>query len=249
VKSLVCASILFLSFCAAAETGPAFSYDVGVTDSGYQLRLEMSFSSDVTLEQVTHAFKSGFILSQVNPQVLSVENKPTGPGRYRQVMPIKTFGFRSELQADCEEISELERSWTRTCRLDTGIGGGRYMVWKTDTLRCSKDQGRVHCLAEIQGLAKPMQVLGIELISAKAFMVRAKYRAILNFAMTWFFLENGSLSISDSNRRFVEGPMQSALEKFQEEGVAAVKKSDFQFKDRFTLPPGESAKSGAVTPN
>lgn len=213
--------MLFFTLPAFADTA---GYAIRIDDNGYKLTIEMSFPATVSLGRIRQTLKNPVVLSQLSPHVKSVTNAPLDSVRYESLMVTKSFGISSELVSKCEEESS-KTTWSRACQLQTNRGdGGRYMEWKKDVVSCQQREDRTKvCAFLIQGKAKPLTLLGLQLLDAKRFSVKAKFEALNNFFKLYFYISDGSLSARRALKLFEQSPISQQLEDFSEKANQVLK--------------------------
>jgi hypothetical protein len=216
-------------------TDPAFAYDLAADDSGYRLRIEMSFSGSVGLARAIHGFRDPALLAEFNPAVDPVSNTPKDGKSYRSTMSFRTFGLRTKMVSECaEEGGVLEGFWKRRCRLDTSREeGGRYMDWKSDEVSCvaARAGSPLRCTLEIAGRIKDVLFM-----KSPVLTVKAKHRALLNWGMFWAYAENGSVSTALSNPIFERSPLRAELDSLLERGLRSARERRFSFRARASFP-------------
>ncbi|HEX4923982.1 MAG TPA: hypothetical protein VFV50_07845 [Bdellovibrionales bacterium] len=209
-----------LVLCASPARA-AFDYDLSINKTGYVLLLDFDFSAGVTLNEVKQNLKSGTLLKELGAKVDSVTTKTRDIGYEATTHVRNFFVLKTELLSLCRE-QDLGETWTRNCDLDvTEKDGGKYMEWKRDTITCARANGLVACKARIEGKAKPLTMLGMEILSSEEFTLKAKQEAIANFAKVWLHTELLSVSPKISLKHFENGPWPAALEKITGQNAVA----------------------------
>jgi hypothetical protein len=220
MKLLLGITILFFSQITMASTG----YHIKINDSGYDLKIEMSFSSYQSLMEIRKAFTRSAVISSLSPNVLSVTNTGS-PANYESLMVVKSFGIKSNLLSKCSE-SFTDTSWERSCTLQTDkLDGGKYMVEKRDHAVCTKlDLQNASCVFSIKGKTKPVKVLGIELVNARVFAVKAKFQALNNFFKQYYYILDHNISTAMAREKFEHSRIKIELDNFEEEASGVLKK-------------------------
>lgn len=203
----------------------SISYDIAISRGGYNMLIEMNFKKGITLQQARSALKNSELLSRLSPNVVSVKNTPVIPvdgEKYKSLMTVKSFGIYSRLLSQCLD-KNTPQSWQRSCSLQTReLDGGKYMAWKGDDVECTEKEN-VICKFNIRGQAKPLKVLGLQIVSAELFSVKAKLQALANFFKLYTFIQGHSLSSRASLEKFNHSALKTELEFFEKEGTKAVK--------------------------
>lgn len=211
------------------------SYDISIDKSGYNLTMDMSFNKGQRLQAIKWALKNGELLSKLSPNIVSVTTMPIDDtNKYHSLMLVKSFGIYSKLLSQCEEKTN-ETAWSRTCSLQTREqDGGKYMQWKGDEVECSEGALEVDCHFVIRGQAKPVRILGIQIVSAELFSVKAKLQAVANFFKLFVYMNDFNLSPKLTLEKFDHSPLKAELDLFEKEATKAIK-SKGQYHHKFSL--------------
>ncbi len=229
---------LLLTFFILMSTSSyaSLNYDVKVDSRGYLLKIDMVFSRGIELKRVRGALKNGELLSKMSPNVVSVTNSELPDGKYKSLMLVRSFGIYSRLLSQCVDRNDTD-SWSRSCSLQTReLDGGKYMMWKGDEVTCNEKDRIVTCHFEIKGQARPLKILGLQIVSAELFSVKAKVQALANFFKLYTFIEGQSLSVKVAMADFTKSALKTELDLLEKEGTATVKgkgvfERSFSFKD------------------
>lgn len=211
--------LFIISQVSFANTG----YNIKIIDNSYDLKIEMAFTQYQSLMEIRKAFTRSDVISNLSPNVKSVTN--TGPlDNYESLMVVKSFGIKSKLLSKCSE-SFTDTSWERSCTLQTEqLDGGKYMVEKSDHALCTKqDSQNSTCVFTIKGKTKPVKLLGIQLVSARVFAVKAKFQALNNFFKQYFYIVDHNLSTATALEKFEHSAIKKELDSFEEEASGILK--------------------------
>ncbi|MEQ1877527.1 MAG: hypothetical protein ABL958_12850 [Bdellovibrionia bacterium] len=171
------------------ETDPAFHHDLKINGGEYELRLDLSFSKEISLEEIERNLKDGKLLAKLGSKVKDIVIHKVRDNVYDATTVVKSWGFTTKMVSRCRELSD-KTNWARECRLDTEqLDASKYMVWKRDSMRCERRPEGVKCKAQIVGEVKPFTLLGFELISKEKFAASVKAEAIENFKKLWSYTE------------------------------------------------------------
>jgi len=226
---------LFSIICLmSANSWASLHYDVTINSNGYILNMDMTFQKGVELSRVRGALKNGELLSRMSPNVVSVTNTDIPDGKYKSLMVVRSFGIYSRLLSQCLDRNE-EKTWSRSCSLQTReLDGGKYMIWKGDEVTCLEKDQVVSCHFVIKGQARPVRILGVQIVSAELFSLKAKVQALANFFKLYTFIEEQSLSVKSTLAHFNNSVLKTELEQMEKDGTKAVKSSG-QFTRTFSL--------------
>jgi hypothetical protein len=107
------------------------------------------------------------------------------------------------------------------------------MAWKGDEVTCEQKEN-VICRFVIRGKALPIKILGIQIVSAELFSVKAKLQALSNFFKLYIFIEDHNLSAKGALERFNRSHLKPELDLFLKEGTEGVKRTG-NFEHHFSL--------------
>lgn len=230
--------LFILTMTAATTAKASLTYDIAISKGGYNLLMEMNFKKGISLSHVRSALKNGELLSRLSPNIVSVKNTAFADEKYKSLMVVKSFGIYSRLMSMCLD-KNTPQSWQRSCSLQTQeLDGGKYMAWKGDEVECVEKE-TVTCRFNIRGQAKPLKFLGMQIVSAELFSVKAKLQALGNFFKLYTFIQDYGLSSSASLEKYNRSALKTELDLFEEEGTRAVKSKgtyvhQFTYKDKGT---------------
>ncbi|MGZ3806642.1 MAG: hypothetical protein ACXVCE_01050, partial [Bacteriovorax sp.] len=235
IYALVLGSLSFIGLIGPQRSCAQTSYDMKISEAGYIMNISMDFKNNRSLLSVRDALKNPDVLPRLSPNVTSITNSPMRDGHYQSLMGVKSFGISSVLSSSCNE-SLSENEWKRSCGLETDkFDGGKYMEWKKDEVICIKDDGeKISCHFKIEGKARPVNFLGIQLVNDRVFSVKAKYQALNNFFKLYYFIEDHNISTRQALLKFDRSRIKTELDQMVEEGSRALK-SELTYSRRYVL--------------
>lgn len=231
---LFLAAFLFLPLSSLAGQA-SFSWNMELKGDSYWLTMEMHWPEYVNLNHVIHSLSRYDLLAAVSEPIQSGQRSSLDSANYEQALTLERFFVKSVLHSNCHE-ERSKASWTRHCDLDVTKGAGKLsMVKKFDKVRCQNNTA-VSCRFQIQGTARDLKILGIELMSREKIILKGKYEALKNFSKLWFFLFVDRISLNYALKSYADSELQKHIESVWREGQSKLQKTPFYFvsKGSFT---------------
>jgi hypothetical protein len=216
-----------------------FDYNLGINTKGYQLTIKMGFKKGATLSQVRSNLRDSSLLAQFNPNIKSVSYDSDASNDYTMEMLTQSWGVSSNLISNCHETESLGELWNRSCELSTRSGDGKkFMEWKKDAAFCAlqKPSQEVLCRIDISGLAKPVTLAGLEIVSSRKFTLKAKEPALKHFLYLWLYGNQGSYSSSLAKNIFEEIGLRESVENAFQKAIREDQTALAEVKGSFQLP-------------
>lgn len=218
-------ALLILLFFISPTVQANLHYKIVINEQGYALNISMSFQNKGSLPKIRSAFTNPLILTSLAPNVVSIDLFPISETGYESVMKVSSFGISSYLPSKCTE-TWTDDAWKRFCVLETDkMDGGKYMEWKNDQVICQENENTVNCNFTIMGKAKPLSLIGIEILEHKQFTVKAKAQAMHNFFKQYMFLKDYGLSLKRTLTNYESSLLKQDVDAVEETAKSRLKES------------------------
>jgi len=233
------APVLFLALAGAkaANAESRFSYDLTLNGNAYDLRMNMTFDSNlaplvrvreylndaVLMNQVSSTITDGYIDDYVEPS--RVESK------FQWNLKLTNFAvFHSHLISRCETLTNVaETVWNRVCSLDTVHGDGKNsMVWKNDNIKCEESGATVSCNFIIRGVPKNLMVGRVLIAPAAKIAFEGKRQAIQNFGRIFHYIDALATSVDYAVDSFDRSAFAERLDQAIDGGIRDYKNADWR---------------------
>ncbi len=217
-----------------ADEKPSFLFDIVADDSGYVMKIAMTFSPGIPLRQVVANFRDPDLVHELHSHS-TLEKTHIDSSRFEKLLTVKTFGFKTRLLSHCvESDSQDPTQWSSRCELDLQkFDAENLMRSKIERVLCTQatSLAPVRCTLDIRGGIKDYYI-----ISSAKLTVKAKAQALINWGRFWYFTEAGSISPRTSSDLFDQSDLARQIEVFLNDGLTAAKIKPFRLSAGNPIP-------------
>ncbi len=237
------ALVIFNPPCVAGDDSVAsFIWNLKIIQDSYDLKISMVFPFEIGINNVIAGLKDLKLLSDISETIVDGSISPIKDDGYLQTLTLKNLGIKTKLISKCQEKREsTSHLWQRHCDLLTDRAAGKMaMIWKFDEVICKQQSNlaNINCQFTIKGQAKDLKIIGVTLATAAEIALKGKYEALINFSSIWYYLQQGSLSFTQSQAVYKRTKLKENLDKMFSNGKTKLKTDDFfifESHDTFTL--------------